>query len=211
MEVNPEAFLIGEIWISANHWLDGSMFHSTMNYDFRKHCRDFFAKGVIDAEGFNACVTQMLTRYRKNMLFAQLNLLDSHDVSRFLSLCEGDKRRFMLAVVFQMCFIGIPGIFYGDEQGLSGMLEDEYRRPMIWDGDMDMFRFYAEMIKLRKENPALTQGEYDTILARDRLYVFRRTYNGSCVTIALNAGEEPTVYEEREIAPYGYSITTDTV
>lgn len=34
--------MIGEIWESAESWLWGDMFDSAMNYDFRKHCRDFF-------------------------------------------------------------------------------------------------------------------------------------------------------------------------
>ena len=42
-EENPESVMIGEIWESSETWLNGDMFDSTMNYDFRKNCRDFFA------------------------------------------------------------------------------------------------------------------------------------------------------------------------
>ena len=207
-EVNPDALLIGEIWGNADHWLDGTMFHSTMNYDLRKHCRDFFAQDVIGAKEFSARVTDMLTRYRTNLTYAQLNLLDSHDVSRFLSLCGGDKRRLKLAVLFQMCFVGIPGVYYGDEQGLSGVLEDEYRRPMIWDGDQDLFRFYQEAIALRKENAALTRGGFESLFAEGKLFVFRRAYEGKAVTVALNAGAAPAAYEGEEIEPFGYRLFT---
>ena len=64
------------------------------------------------------------------MLAAQLNLLDSHDVSRFLTLCGGDRARMEQAVLFQMAFPGMPCVFYGDEKGLEGASENEYRRPM---------------------------------------------------------------------------------
>lgn len=43
-EVNPDAILIGEVWETARHWLDGKKFDSTMNYDFRKHCRRFWGQ-----------------------------------------------------------------------------------------------------------------------------------------------------------------------
>lgn len=33
----------------------------------------------------------MRVRYRRQSVFAQMNLLDSHDVSRFLSLCSKDR------------------------------------------------------------------------------------------------------------------------
>lgn len=206
LKVNPEALLIGEIWVNANHWLDGTMFHSAMNYDFRKHCRDFFGNGSLDAEAFSARVTNMLIRYRKNLLYSQLNLLSSHDVSRFLSLCENNKRRLKLAVLFQMCFIGIPSVYYGEEQGLYGLTEDEYRRPMIWDGDHNLFQFYQEMITLRKENIALMRGEYETVLTNGNLFVFRRTYEEEAVTVALNVGELASFYDGKEIAPFGYLI-----
>ena len=208
LEVNPEALIIGEVWENANHWLDGTMFDSAMNYDFRKHCREFFAQGNIDAEDFSARVTNMLTRYRKNLSFVQLNLLESHDVSRFLSLCNLDKKRLRLAVVFQMCFIGIPSVYYGDEQGMHGLTEDEYRLPMIWNGngDKDLFAFYKEVIYLRKENPALRRGSYKKILADDKLFVFRRAYKDNIVTIALNASDAQAMYDGKSIEPFGYLI-----
>ncbi|MCL2221407.1 MAG: glycoside hydrolase family 13 protein [Oscillospiraceae bacterium] len=185
LEINPDVLLIGEIWTNANHWLDGTMFHSAMNYDFRKHCRDFFAKGIIDAEVFNSRITDMLTRYRKNLTYTQLNLLSSHDVSRFYSLCDEDRQRLKLSVLFQMCFIGIPSIYYGEEQGLTGITEDEYRRPMTWDGDGELFSFYKKAIMLRRDNPALRYGTFKMIFAEGQKFVFERKHNDKRVLIAL--------------------------
>lgn len=205
-EINPDALIIGEVWETASHWLDGSIFNSAMNYDFRRHCRDFFAQEAIGAEEFNSRVTNMLMRYRKSIAYAQLNLLDSHDVSRFLSLCGLDKRRLKLAVLFQMCFVGIPSIFYGDEQGIFGMLEDEYRHHMIWDGDEDLFKFYKEVIELRHNNKALSRGSFETLKAEGRLFVFRREYENERITIAINASEHDTEYNNEKIRAYGYCI-----
>jgi len=198
LDENPDALLIGEVWESAGHWLDGSMFNSSMNYDFRKHCREYFARGAINAQEFASRITNMLMRYRKNLLPAQLNLLDSHDVSRFLSLCGGDIGRFKLAVLFQMCFVGMPSIFYGDEQGITGLLEEEYRCPMSWNGG-DLFDFYQRAIRLRKEQPALRRGIYSSIMAgHDRLFVFCREDRDSRITVAMNAGDDTVAYTRPE-------------
>ena len=51
-EENPESVMIGEIWESSETWLNGDMFDSTMNYDFRKNCRDFFALGKFPQRNF---------------------------------------------------------------------------------------------------------------------------------------------------------------
>ncbi|SKB51550.1 Alpha amylase, catalytic domain [Lachnospiraceae bacterium] len=47
-------------------------------------------------------------RYPKQATFAQLNLLDSHDVSRFITVCEDDRDRMELALLFQMTFDNYP-------------------------------------------------------------------------------------------------------
>lgn len=221
--VNPEAILIGEIWESANHWLDGKMFDSAMNYDFRKHCRRFFAEESIDAAEFDTRVTDMRMRYRTQTVFAQLNVLDSHDVSRFLSLCGENRDKYRLAIVFQMCFPGMPSVFYGDELGVTGILEDEYRQPMPWGKQEELFPFFQKIIQLRRREMALTEGSYRTLLAEkgQKLYGFARKTDQEEVKIFLNMGEKADIseriqgeeilfsgnYEEGELSRYGFVIT----
>lgn len=223
-EVNPDAILIGEVWETARHWLDGKKFDSTMNYDFRKHCRRFFAEGSIDASEFDARVTNMRMRYRKQTVYAQLNLLDSHDVSRFLSLCGGDVKRYKLAVLFQMTFPGIPSVFYGDERGIDGILEKEYRAPMCWEKEKEeLYFFYQKAIWLRRNHEVLRQGEYRTIQAYkgNSLYIYAREMDSDKIVIAMNGNSHvydlPDFIEngqvlwqegfsKRELAPMGFVI-----
>ena len=190
--VDPEALLIGEVWESAGHWLRGDMFDSTMNYDFRKHCRAFFAEKRIDAAEFSGRVTDMLMRYRLQMLPAQLNLLDSHDVSRFLSLCGGDTAGYRLAVLFMMCFVGMPTIFYGDELGVQGIREEEYRAPMPWEtGNLSLLAFFRKAIAMRHALAPLREGDFRVLSAEtgSRVFCFRRCIEKESVTVAINAGD----------------------
>ncbi len=198
--VNPEAILIGEVWESANHWLDGTIFDSTMNYDFRKHCRRFFGAGTIDAREFDSRITDMRMRYRSQTVLAQLNVLDSHDVSRFFSLCGGDKRRYKLAVLFQMTFAGMPSIFYGDEAGLMGIEEEEYRQPMPWESmetwkEDELFGFFQKAILLRKREKALREGGWRTLFAEENssLYCYERYWKEECIRIMMNVGEQEAI------------------
>lgn len=186
-----DSILIGEVWETAQHWLRGDQFDSSMNYDFRKNCKAFFAEKKLDAFEFDGRVTHMRMRYKKNMLYGQLNLLDSHDVSRFLSLCDADLPSFKLAVLFQMTFIGAPSVFYGDEQQITGLREEEYRSPMRWDENNEMFLFYQKAIQLRKEYKSLRRGDYRTVLADrgEKLYLFERFSGNETMLIALNPGE----------------------
>lgn len=195
--VNPEALLIGEVWESANHWLQGDMFDSAMNYDFRKHCNLFFAEGSIDAEEFSGRITNMLMRYRVQTVPAQLNLLDSHDVGRFLSLCNGDTERYKLSILFMMTFVGMPTIFYGDELGIQGVTEEEYRHPMPWGkGDTELLDFFKEAINLRKDHISLRRGEFQMLKAENNsLLVYKRTHANESLIVAINAGQEAIALE----------------
>ena len=192
-KINPEAILIGEVWESANHWLDGTIFDSTMNYDFRRHCRRFFGEAAIDAAEFDSRVTDMRMRYRSQTVYSQLNLLDSHDVSRFLSLCGEDKARYRLAVIFQMTFPGMPSVFYGDEVGITGMLEEEYRHPMPWERQDSLFEFFRQLIKIREQEDILRRGKYRTISAAQGsgLYVYERYQGDKHIRIMLNMDKRP--------------------
>ncbi len=222
--VKPDCLLIGEIWESAYPWLRGDQFDSSMNYDMRKDCRDFFAIGRIDAAGFESRVTKMMMRYPQQMLYAQLNVLDTHDVPRFLTLCDGSWMKFRLAVVFQMTFIGIPSVFYGDEQGIKGVMEDEYRQPMVW-ANQRFFEFYRILINLRRSNAALRQGSFHAVCAErgKYLYIFERRCETQSILVALNAGNRKEVisvlggdkynkclFQEgmsgKEIEPWGFGV-----
>lgn len=223
--IDPSSVMIGEVWENAESWLRGDMFDSAMNYDFRRHCRDFFALGAIDAPQFSARITQMLYRYPTGIVQGQLNLLDSHDVSRFLSLCGGDIRRLRLAEVFLFTAPGAPCVFYGDELGVSGVMEPDYRGVMPWDAPPgDQRDFFCSLCALRREADVLALGSYRTVLARRQLYIFRRELDGRIVTTALNAGNQavdldsaapitPPVlaqgWEPGQLGPYGYAIWKD--
>ncbi|MBR1692039.1 MAG: glycoside hydrolase family 13 protein [Lachnospiraceae bacterium] len=220
----PDAILIGEVWESAGHWLDGTIFDSAMNYDFRKHCRRFFAERTIDAAEFDVRVTDMLMRYRRQTAFAQLNILDSHDVSRFLSLCGGDREQYEAALLFQMTFPGMPSVFYGDECGILGLLEKDYRRAMDWESSDSLFTFFKEVISLRKNEELLRRGNFRTVRAKrgSRVFQYERYRNAQRIRIVINMEEQEFSLSEesvcgqillekgrtgRKLAPLGYVVS----
>lgn len=164
---NPEAVLIGEVWENSENWLKGDAFDSTMNYDFRKHSRDYFAMEKHTASGFADAMTDMFLRYPTQISLGQLNLLDSHDVARFLSLCCGNREKWMAAFAY-LCFApGVPSVFYGDEKGVEGVREDEYRSPMPWERcEEDMEVFVKKCIQIRKDWIA-PQDAWNVVIADD--------------------------------------------
>lgn len=184
-----DALIVGEVWENAAHYLDGDMLDSAMNYDFRRYCRRFFAEETVRADVFDANVSTLLLRYRENALYAQLNLLDSHDVSRYMTLCDGNANKMELSVLLQMTFPGIPCVFYGDEKGLCGISEREYRQAMEWEEKSPMEDVYRRLIALRRAHPALRYGSFRTNIAQDQVYSYSRIWNGQKITVTMNLGD----------------------
>lgn len=220
---NPESVMIGEIWESSESWLQGDMFDSTMNYDFRKNCRDFFGTEAINATEFNARVTKMNYRYPTGILHGQLNLLDSHDVNRFFSYCQNDIRRLRLAEVFLFTAPGTPCVFYGDELGMSGNREESLRGPMPWvNPPYDERSFFKQLISLRKNNSALVYGSYRALfMDADGMYIYERQLDNQSIIVAINARNSnvdlryavpqdapllSNAFTANKLGPFGYAI-----
>lgn len=206
--VNPEAYIVGEIWHEAQRWLQGDQFDAVMNYLFTAAALNFFAGahlnheviqhagGIKDrvhrmhARAFADEIERILQLYPQDITFSQLNLLDSHDMPRFLSCASGDKDSLKLAWLFLFTMPGAPCIYYGDEVGVDGGHDPDCRRSFPWDmefWDKDLLASAKACIALRKEQDALRRGEYRRVHAEDDMMVFARTYNDETLIIVFNA------------------------
>ncbi len=196
--VRPDALLIGEIWEDAQQWLLGDQLDSAMNYRFSNLCRDFFAERRMDAREFGEALCAMQMRYKSPVTGAQMNLLDSHDVPRFLTKCGGDLRRWKLSFLFMMTFPGAPSIYYGDELGVSGKTEPEYRRAMPWERieeQCGLYGYVRELAALRDCRESLRAGSFHPVPEKgDEVFAFYREGDREVCFIVLNNGEAEQVF-----------------
>jgi len=199
--LKPDAVLIGEIWDDARSFLDGEQFDSAMNYNLTFAIDDFFAYGRLSAREFMQRVQQLLVRYRRRIQQAQLNLIDSHDVPRFLTKCGGDERRLRLAALFLFTHPGVPMLFYGDERGLSGWHESEYRQPMDWSGsECPLSDFIQYAIKLRHKYGTAIQNGWRELFSEESTLAYKAELGGHGFTIAMNVSETPRmIYLPEEV------------
>jgi cyclomaltodextrinase / maltogenic alpha-amylase / neopullulanase len=204
---NADAYLVGEIPSEAQDWLQGDMFDGVMNYQFTAACVGFFGAGSrdeamisgmmglpdvpsLDAAGFAHRTKQLLEIYPRQNALAQLNLMDSHDMPRFLSMVSGNKHAFRLATLFQMTYPGAPCIYYGNEIGMMGGREPENRAPFPWDEsrwDHDLRNSFKTYTRIRQNHQVLRTGEYVPVYAEGRQLVILRHLEGERMLIAFNA------------------------
>ena len=129
----PDAVIIGENWHNASNYLRGDQYDSIMNYSFTKCCLDFFAHRSIDAEMMAMRLNDILARNNNVVNDLMLNLLDSHDTSRFFTEVSEDRDAFINALCLLYLFPGAPCILYGTELMTPGGYDPDCRRCMDWD------------------------------------------------------------------------------
>lgn len=209
--INPEAYIVGEVWGDSRQWLDGTQFDGVMNYLFAAPTIAFTAGDrvvldhvqgrsyepfpALDAAGYAAKIQYLLDLYDWEIHLTQLNLLASHDTARLLSIAGGDRASVELANLLLFTFPGAPSIYYGDEVGLPGALDPDSRRgfPLEQAWDRDILRCHKQLIDLRHAHRALRTGSYKTLYAEGLVYVFVRTFGASEIIVAVNADTEASV------------------
>ncbi|MEP0923349.1 glycoside hydrolase family 13 protein [Leptolyngbya sp. ST-U4] len=207
--INPEAYIVGEVWGDSRQWLDGTQFDGVMNYLFTGPTiafvagdrvlpemakdRDYEPFPAIDAAQYAAKMQRLLKLYPWEIQLAQLNLLASHDTARLLSMASGDEDSVQLATLLLMTFPGAPSIYYGDEVGLPGGLDPDSRRgfPLEANWNLALLTCHRQLIALRHAHPALRTGNYQILGAEGMTYAFARIGSGEVLIVAVNTGTSP--------------------
>ena len=192
--LNPEAYIVGEIWDDATPWLNGDQFDAVMNYRFRGACLDFFINKKISPSQFSAALSTIRNDYPSEVNYALQNLLGSHDTERLLTLCKDDKELMKLAWLFQMTYVGAPMVYYGDEIGMTGGKDPGCRGTMIWEEgkqDQNLLNTVKQLIAIRNNNPVLHHGDFEVFITDDEntVFGFIRKYGKNSAVVLLNNGK----------------------
>ena len=207
--INPEAYLVGEIWDVAPDWLAGDRFDAQMHYQLaiailgfvggrslnlplvRSH-EMYHAIAHLDSPSFAARLTELLEAYAPETTAVQLNLLDSHDTPRALSILGGDREAMELAVLLQATLPGAPCTYYGDEVGVTGGMDPDSRKAFPWDPahwDAELLATIKAAFNLRRAEAALRADGVTLLSLGDHAIAFERRQDDRRLAVALNAGE----------------------
>lgn len=195
--INPDIYILGEIWHDAMPWLRGDEFDSVMNYPLGESIKDFWIDKSLTNEDFEYTINRCYTRYMQQTNDVLFNLLDSHDTKRLRSDVKNLDEYFQqLAVLFAMP--GSPCIYYGTEIAMEGGHDPDCRRCMPWgeiDGGvynerMDIIR---SLLHLRKEEPLLRNRDFHfpNKINRPRVIEFNKMgWVDNYVEVIINCEEE---------------------
>ncbi len=203
-EINPQAWIIGEIWGDARPWLKGKHFDGVMNYrigwsslswaagnNLRTSYRNpYYPLKKLDGKGFINIIETTLGWYQREVNNSQLNLLDSHDVPRALNTLKGDIASLKIALLLLFIQPGAPCIYYGTEAGLVGGKDPFCRESFPWDNllNTELSSYIFSLVSLRQKvlEVAKSDFKWKTIGKDGLLALLTRNENTKAISIVLN-------------------------
>ena len=179
--INPNAYIVGEIWDDATPWLGGDEFDAVMNYRYARAVVRFFIDTDtrrFTASAFDRELANIRKSYPADVTYGMMNLIDSHDTDRLGSMIMNPNRPYddknklwenpsynvgkptaternlqRLIMLFHMSYLGAPTIYYGDEAGMWGADDPDNRKPMLWaDLNYDNERLHPILGKTRTDD-----------------------------------------------------------
>ena len=189
--VNPELFLLGEIWFDAIRWLDGTEYDAVMNYPFTGSVNDFWRDQSTDARAFMHRINFSRSLYPHQINEVNFNFLDTHDTPRVMETCSSEDVLLQkLTVLFTAA--GSPCIYYGTELAMRGKHTPFNRSTMPWDeiesGQYADFQAkVAALIHTRNTLAPLKNDSLEFVFDSEhpRLVCFRKEN----ITVYINAGD----------------------
>lgn len=250
--INPEAYLVGEIWweswpdklMNPAPFVKGDVFDAIMFYQVYRPARYFFAKTdfEIDARQFADSLQFQWRRIGKPFRYAMMNTAATHDSPRLLSSFENKSKykvdakpdanpeyitgkpsdetylRAKLYLIHQFTSTGAPHIWNGDEMGMWGGDDPDCRKPLWWpeytfepefrnsilnEGktfdqvgfNQEHFDFYKKIIRIRKDNPVLADGEMEFLSAEGKILSYRRFNDHNEIIVMFNLEKDQHVFK----------------
>lgn len=189
--VNPQAYLVGEIWASDRRWVGEGHFDGLMNYPIMDALAGLLASQSIDANHFAQKVEGLLSFYPRDNAYAMYNPVGSHDTERILTRLGNDLKKTKLAYLFLFAYPGAPAIYYGDEIGLVGGKDPGCRGAFLWETaswNVELRDYVKSLISFRKQHNALRRGDYTPIETESdpACYAFLRASAEDRLLVVMN-------------------------
>ena len=190
--INPEIFLLGEIWMDSAEWLRGNEYDSVMNYPFFESLQNFWVDEDATSRDFMYAMNRVYSLYPEQVNRVLFNHLDTHDTMRARTRC-GSLDVFYHQLAVLMTMPGSACIYYGTEIAMEGGHDPDCRKTMPWCAiEAGQFAEHQaitkSLIALRKAYPQLRGGEvrWHHDETHPRLVCYDRTDEDGTIRVYLN-------------------------
>jgi glycosidase len=216
----PRLTTIGEVYhsdpsvtsffVGGDRRFDGVDSGVTTVFDYPMY---FALRDVLTGKAPAAKLADVL---RHDSLYARpdqlVTFFGNHDTTRFAGVdgpgAGGDTlAKLKLAFGLNLTLRGVPQLYYGDEIGMPGRGDPDNRHdfPGGWREDpknafteggrtpeqQEIFSYVQNLLRVRREHPALSEGRQWNLFSDDSALVFLRESDEEKVLIVFNRSKEP--------------------
>ncbi|KAF2956205.1 glycoside hydrolase family 13 protein [Marinitoga sp. 38H-ov] len=226
---NKDAIIFAEDYESPKEWIENLSWDGIMNYigsmdpisyfltGIEKHNDDFKPELIGNSEWFIHQLKWAWSQLPLNSKYISLNQLSNHDHSRWATRTtkkigrahilgheEAEKgidwEMFKIGYLMNFTLPGSPGLYYGDEIGLSGWTDPDNRRTFPWDKLNEeeykhRLNFMKNMIKFYKWNHVLRNGSIEFLKWDKGFLSYGIWNNNEHLLVIININEEEYEYE----------------
>lgn len=172
------------------------------------------AKGAADARSLQHFLADPPQRFPRDAY--RMRFTSNHDKNSW----DGSDKElygpaFKAMSVLAMTLPGMPLIYDGQESGLDKRLEFFKKDPIEWK-NYQYAPFYAHLLKLKHEHPALWNGQYGAEAeaietGNDKVFAFKRQKERDVVTVVVNLSGEKQAFalpgqKRQQLAAWDYRI-----
>jgi glycosidase len=143
----------------------------------------------------------------------RMRFTNNHDVNSWQgSDTELWGKSFEAMAVIAATVPGMPLIYSGQEAGLDKRLAFFEKDQIEWK-TYRLAPFYTRLLKLKKDNPALWNGQYGGTLdwvetGNDRVLAYRRVLGKNVVSVVANVSGTAQKFKGKTLAPWAWAIAT---
>jgi len=183
-------FSFGEWFLSpnevdpANHYFANKSGMSLLDFEFAQKVRQVFKDGSDDMTGLNTMITDTASQYAQ--VNDQVTFIDNHDMARF-QVAGANNRKLEQALAFTLLSRGVPAIYYGTEQYMTGTGDPDNRARMTsFSTATTAYKLISKLAPLRKANPAVAYGTTTQRWVNSNVLIFERQFGTSVAVAAIN-------------------------
>ena len=210
----PTLNIVGEVWTGDPALLSGYQSGNKLR-DFDSNLpsltdfgmRDVLVNFLAGRESIYKFYTTLASDYLYPDVNKLVTFVDNHDVGRAMFYADSDIEKFKIAFHLLFTTRGIPQVFYGTEIGIKenedhgtlrknfiGGFPDDERNAFTKIGrtedENEIFDFFQQMLKLRKEHPALAKGKLIHFPPENGVYLYFKQLNDELILNIVNTSDK---------------------
>lgn len=155
-----------------------------LDFAYAQEVREVFKDKSETMKDLLSVLNSMASSY--NYINNMVTFIDNHDMDRFQG-AGTSKRPTEQALALTLTSRGVPAIYYGTEQYMTGVGDPNNRAMMSsFDTTTTAYKEIKALAPLRKSNPAIAYGTTTERWLNDDVLIYERKFGSNVALVAIN-------------------------